>query len=36
MEVAKDVASEARFTSLDGIGAFADLNDFFRDDFENR
>jgi 2-methylisocitrate lyase-like PEP mutase family enzyme len=34
MEVAKDVASEGRFTSLDGIASFADLNAFFRDDFE--
>jgi 2-methylisocitrate lyase-like PEP mutase family enzyme len=36
MEVAKDVASEARFTSLDGIASLADLNAFFRDDFDNR
>jgi len=30
MEVAKDVASEGRFTSLDGIASFADLNAFFK------
>jgi 2-methylisocitrate lyase-like PEP mutase family enzyme len=36
MEVAKDVASEGRFTSLEGIASFADLNAFFRNDFENR
>jgi 2-methylisocitrate lyase-like PEP mutase family enzyme len=30
MEVAKDVASEGRFTSLDGIALFADLNAFFK------
>jgi 2-methylisocitrate lyase-like PEP mutase family enzyme len=36
MEVAKDVASEGRFTSLDDIASFADLNAFFRDDFDNR
>jgi 2-methylisocitrate lyase-like PEP mutase family enzyme len=29
MEVAKDIAAEGRFTSLDGIAAFADLNAFF-------
>jgi 2-methylisocitrate lyase-like PEP mutase family enzyme len=34
MEVAKDVASEGRFTSLDDIASFADLNAFFRDDFQ--
>jgi 2-methylisocitrate lyase-like PEP mutase family enzyme len=36
MEVANDIASEGRFTSLDGIASFADLNAFFRDDFENQ
>jgi 2-methylisocitrate lyase-like PEP mutase family enzyme len=36
MEVAKDVASEGRFTSLDGIASFADLNAFFRDEYETR
>jgi hypothetical protein len=36
MEVAKDISSEGRFTSLDGIASFADLNAFFRDQFENR
>lgn len=33
MEVAKDIASEGRFNSLDGIASFAELNTFFRDDF---
>lgn len=36
MEVAKDVASEGRFNSLDGIASFADLNAFFRDEYETR
>jgi 2-methylisocitrate lyase-like PEP mutase family enzyme len=36
MEAAKDIASEGRFTSLDGIASLADLNAFFRDDFDNR
>jgi 2-methylisocitrate lyase-like PEP mutase family enzyme len=30
MEVAKDIAMEGRFTSLDGITSFADINAFFR------
>ena len=30
MEVAKDIASEGRFTSLDGLASFADLNAFFK------
>lgn len=30
MEVAKDIAAEGRFTSLDGIASFADLNVFFK------
>jgi len=34
MEVAKDVASEGRFTSLDGISSFADLNAFFKRNME--
>jgi 2-methylisocitrate lyase-like PEP mutase family enzyme len=36
MEVAKDIAAEGRFTSLDGLASFADINAFFRDDFTNR
>jgi len=34
MEVAKDVASEGRFTSLDGLASFADLNAFFKRNME--
>jgi 2-methylisocitrate lyase-like PEP mutase family enzyme len=34
MEVAKDIASEGRFTSLDGIASFADLNAFFKRNIE--
>ncbi len=34
MEVAKEVAIEGRFTSLDGVGSLADINGFFRDEFE--
>jgi len=34
IEVAKDVASEGRFTSLDGIASFADLNAFFKRNME--
>jgi len=30
MEVAKDIAAEGRFTSLDGITSFAEINAFFR------
>jgi 2-methylisocitrate lyase-like PEP mutase family enzyme len=36
MEVAKDIAAEGRFTSLDGITSFAEINAFFRDDLINR
>ena len=32
MEVAKDIAAEGRFTSLDGITSFAEINAFFRED----
>jgi 2-methylisocitrate lyase-like PEP mutase family enzyme len=32
MEVAKDIATEGRFTSLDGIASYADINAFFRED----
>ena len=31
MEVSKDIATEGRFTSFDGITSFADINAFFRD-----
>ena len=34
IEVAKDVASEGRFTSLDGLASFADLNAFFKRNME--
>ena len=34
MEIAKDVASEGRFTSLDGLASFADLNAFFKRNME--
>jgi 2-methylisocitrate lyase-like PEP mutase family enzyme len=34
MEVAKDIAAEGRFTSLDGIASFADLNAFFKQSLE--
>jgi 2-methylisocitrate lyase-like PEP mutase family enzyme len=34
MEVAKDVASEGRFASLDGLASFADLNAFFKRNME--
>ena len=30
MEAAKDIATEGRFASLDGITSFADINAFFR------
>lgn len=36
MEIAKDIAAEGRFTSLDGLAPFADLNAFFRDDLKSR
>jgi 2-methylisocitrate lyase-like PEP mutase family enzyme len=36
MEVARDIAAEGRFTSLDGIRSFAEINAFFRDDLLNR
>ena len=36
MEVAKDIATEGRFTSLDGIASYADINGFFRDESRDR
>ena len=30
MEVARDIAAEGRFTSLEGLTPFADLNTFFQ------
>jgi 2-methylisocitrate lyase-like PEP mutase family enzyme len=30
IEAAKDIAAEGRFTSLDGLTPFADLNGFFK------
>jgi 2-methylisocitrate lyase-like PEP mutase family enzyme len=36
MEVAKDIATEGRFTSVDGITPFAEINALFRDDLKAR
>jgi 2-methylisocitrate lyase-like PEP mutase family enzyme len=36
MDVAKDIAAEGRFTTLDGIASYADINGFFREDLRHR
>jgi 2-methylisocitrate lyase-like PEP mutase family enzyme len=36
MEVAREIATQGRFTSVDGIAPFADINGFFRDDLQHR